>query len=84
MKLKNFFSTKSQTSTGFSTGFGNLLGFSAIRRETVSPQDYLRISKESPHLIAKSKFIAARPGKKGFGAFEVVYSSPILKRQNKE
>jgi hypothetical protein len=54
--------------------------YSPVRREVVSPADFLRISKDKPHLIARSRFIAPTIGRKDFGSFEIQYTVPLLKQ----
>lgn len=51
-----------------------------IRREVVTAKEFLRLSKESPHLIARSRFVPPMLGHDDFGAFDVHYSVPVLKR----
>lgn len=51
-----------------------------VRREIVSPAEYVRMTKESPHLIAHSRFLAPAVGKRDFGSFEIQYSVPVLRR----
>lgn len=50
-----------------------------VRREVLSPADFARLAAERPHAIARSRFIAPRPGDKDFGRFEVVYDVPQLR-----
>lgn len=52
-----------------------------VRQETVSPAEYLRISKQSPHLIARSRFVPPRIGEHSFGSFEIQYSVPLLRER---
>jgi hypothetical protein len=58
----------------------SVIDLTPVRREVVSPQEYLRLTKESPHLIAKSRFVTPSVGRGDFGKFEVEYSVPLLKR----
>ncbi len=51
-----------------------------VRREVVSPAEYLRISRESPHLIERSRFLGPLKGKRDFGAFELQYAVPMLRK----
>ena len=51
-----------------------------VRREVVSPKAFLRLTRESPHLIARSRFVAPTIGRSNFGSFEVSYTTPVLKR----
>jgi hypothetical protein len=51
-----------------------------VRREVVSPAEFLRLAKESPHLIARSRFVAPAVGRRDFGGFEIHYSVPVLRR----
>lgn len=51
-----------------------------IRTEVVSPAEYLRIARESPHLIERSRFVAPTIGKRDFGGFELKYVVPVLRR----
>ena len=52
-----------------------------VRNETVTPAEYLRISKKSPHLIARSRFVPPRIGERSFGALEIQYSVPVLRER---
>ena len=51
-----------------------------VRSEILSPQEFLRLTEESPHLIQRSRFVVPKVGRPGFGGFEVQYSVPVLKR----
>jgi hypothetical protein len=55
------------------------IDLSPIRREVVSPAEFLRLSKERPHLIARSRFITPVIGRRDFGRFEVHYTVPVYK-----
>ena len=57
-----------------------LTELSPVRREVVTPQEYLRLTREQPHLIARSRFVAPGIGRPDFGGFEVQYSVPLYKR----
>lgn len=57
-----------------------LVDLTAVRREVVTPKEFLRLTVESPHLIARSRFVAPKVGQRDFGGFEVQYSVPVLKR----
>ena len=50
-----------------------------VRKEVMPPEQFLSLSKKSPHLIARSRFVPPRIGEQGFGSFEVQYSVPMLK-----
>lgn len=52
-----------------------------VRKEVLSADEYLRISRQSPHLIARSKFVPPRIGERSFGQFEVQYSVPMLRER---
>jgi len=51
-----------------------------VRRELLSSAEFIRIAKERPDSIARSRFVAPTIGKRDFGHFEVEYSTPVLKR----
>lgn len=53
-----------------------------IKVERVSAQEYLVISVEQKHNIAKARFIAPSVGDRTFGSFEIEYQSPILKKSS--
>lgn len=63
------------------TGATMLIVATPVRKEILSPREFLRLSKESPHLIQRSRFIGPIVGRAGFGGFEVQYSVPMLKRK---
>lgn len=52
-----------------------------VRSETMSPAEYLRLSKQTPHLIARSRFVPPRIGERSFGSFEVQFSVPMLRQR---
>ena len=52
-----------------------------VRREVVSPAEYKRIISESPSLVERARFLAPILGERGYGAFEVHYSVPMLRRR---
>lgn len=52
-----------------------------VKDEVVTSKEFLRLSQESPHLIARSRFVPPVIGKKDFGGFHVRYSVPMLKRK---
>lgn len=57
-----------------------VIDLTPVRREILTPAEFLRLSKESPHLIQRSKFVTPTIGGRDFGGFEVHYSVPLLKR----
>lgn len=57
-----------------------VIDMAPVRKEVLSPQEFLRLTEESPHLIQRSRFIGPKVGRSGFGSFEVQYSIPVLKR----
>ena len=59
----------------------NIIDVSPIREETVSAKEFLRLSTESPHLIARSRYVAPTIGRQDFGRFEVRYTVPMLKHK---
>lgn len=59
----------------------SIVDFSPVRQETVSAKEFLRLSTESPHLIARSRYVAPTIGRNDFGRFEVRYSIPIFKQK---
>jgi hypothetical protein len=52
-----------------------------VRREVVSPAEYKRIISESPSLVERARFLAPIVGQRDYGAFELHYSVPILRRR---
>lgn len=50
----------------------------AVKRETLSPQDYIELSRTKPAQIKTATYVTPRIGKSGFGAFEVEYRNPKL------
>lgn len=65
------------------TAWPSIVDVSPVKRENVTPKEYLKLAEHSPHLIARARFAPPRPGGKGFGTFEVEYSVPVLKRSGK-
>jgi hypothetical protein len=57
-----------------------IIDVTPVRKETLSAAEFLRVSTDRPHLIARSRFVAPVLGDKGFGSFEVQYTVPIFKR----
>jgi hypothetical protein len=55
-----------------------------VRREVVSPAEFQRIVRESPHLIERSRFVSPTIGKRDFGSFELHYSVPVLRPAEEE
>ena len=53
----------------------------SVKQEVVSAEEFVRLSKDAPHLIAKSRFVPPAIGAKHFGRFEVRYTVPILKHK---
>lgn len=45
-----------------------------VRRETISPSEYLKLLAENPTLIERAEFIAPRIGRNDFGVFDVRYT----------
>ena len=52
-----------------------------VRREVVSPAESKRIISESPSLVGRARFIAPVVGERDYGAFELHYSVPMLRRR---
>ena len=52
-----------------------------VRREVVSPAEYKRIISESPSLVQRARFLAPMVGERDYGAFELHYSVPMLRRR---
>ncbi|MEI7782970.1 MAG: hypothetical protein WCK08_01190 [Betaproteobacteria bacterium] len=52
-----------------------------VRREVVSPAEYKRIISESPSLVEHARFLAPVVGARDYGAFELHYSVPMLRRR---
>ena len=58
----------------------SVMSLEPVRSEILTPTEFKELLKESPELIARSRFIAPTIGKKGFGGFDVKYIIPRLKR----
>lgn len=52
-----------------------------VRREVVSPAEYKRITATSPSLVERARFLAPIVGKRDYGAFELHYRVPMLRRR---
>lgn len=57
----------------------SVMGLEPVRREVLTPTEFKRLLKESPDLIARSRFLAPTMGKNNFGGFDVQYTVPRLK-----
>jgi hypothetical protein len=57
----------------------SMMSLEPVRREILTPTEFKRLLKESPDLIARSRFVAPAIGKKDFGGFDVQYTIPRLK-----
>lgn len=53
--------------------------FAPVTRETVSAQEFLRLTRGGGRSIKRSRFVPPTLGARGFGRFEVVYSVPVLR-----
>lgn len=49
-----------------------------IKKEVLSPSEFLHIHKTKPGVFKTAEFVAPKIGGKGFGAFEVEYRTPRL------
>jgi len=49
-----------------------------VKKEVLSPQDFLRAHNSKPESIKTASFVPPRIGQRGFGAFEVEYRHPKL------
>ena len=58
-----------------------ILDVTPVRQEVVSAKEFVRITRDSPHLVARSRFVAPTIGRRDFGGFEVVYSVPFLRHK---
>lgn len=58
----------------------SLTHMTPVRRELLTPSEFRSLVKESPDLIARSRFIAPTIGQRNFGGFDVQYTIPRLKR----
>lgn len=45
-----------------------------VRRETLSPKDYLKLMAENPMLVERAEFIPPAQGERDFGLFDVRYT----------
>ena len=59
----------------------HVINVSPVKQETLSAKEFLRLSTDSPHLIAGSRYVAPAIGRHDFGRFEVRYTVPILKHK---
>ena len=59
----------------------HIIDVSPVKQETVSAKEFARLSIDSPHLIARSRYVAPTFGRRDFGRFEVRYTVPILKHK---
>ena len=50
-----------------------------VKREKLSAEEFLALSRNNPGLIKSSKIVPPTPGRRGFGAFIVEYSRPVYK-----
>lgn len=57
----------------------SMISLEPVRREVLTPSEFRKLLKESPDLIARSRFVAPTIGKKDFGGFDVQYTIPRLK-----
>ena len=56
-----------------------IIDMTPVKHEVVSAQEFVRIAVERPYAVARSRFVPPRIGSKGFGSFEVEYTTPILR-----
>lgn len=56
-----------------------IIDMTPVKREVVSAREFARITSERPYAIARSRFVPPRIGSKGFGGFEVEYTTPMLR-----
>ena len=54
--------------------------YSPIKREVVSAREFVRLTRERPASIARSRFVAPTIGGRDFGGFEVEYTVPKLRQ----
>lgn len=54
-----------------------------VKREVLSPAEFLRLSKDRPHSIARSRFVAPKFGSKGFGGFVGGWGASAIWRSQK-
>lgn len=50
----------------------------AVKRQVLSPQEYMELSRSRPDEIKRATYVLPRIGKPGFGMFEVEYYSAKL------
>lgn len=55
------------------TSFEGTVEMVIVKKEVMSPQDFLRVQKSEPGSIKTASFLPPRIGQKSFGAFEVEY-----------
>ena len=58
----------------------DLIELKPVQSERLSPKEFLSLTKDRPHIIARSRFVAPTVGGSDFGTFDVKYAMPILKR----
>lgn len=56
----------------------NVIQLAAVKREILTPKEYIELSRTRPSTIKSAKFILPVIGKPGFGAFDVEYHSSKL------
>lgn len=56
-----------------------IIAMTPVKREVLSAQEFVRVTTERPYAVARSRFVPPRIGSKGFGGFEVEYTTPILR-----
>lgn len=54
--------------------------YSPVKREVISAREFVRISREQPGSIARSRFVPPTVGGKDFGGFDVEYAVPKLRQ----
>lgn len=52
-----------------------------VKEEVISSEEFVRMSINSPHLIARSRFVPPAIGKRDFGRFEVRYTVPMFRHK---
>ena len=50
----------------------------AVKRETLSPTQFIELSRSRPADIKRATYVIPTIGKPGFGTFEVEYHAPRL------
>lgn len=54
--------------------------YSPVKREVISAHEFVRLTRERPAIIARSRFVVPTIGGRDFGGFEVEYTVPKVRQ----